>query len=423
MGIIKVSHLKPEALLSEDVKDRNGRLLIPAGTILTETHIRVIKIWGIVEVEIEDASETDPDSSSAEAIDPEQLQAAETLLQERFLFCDREHPAIAELFRIGRQRLAAQMAKSPPGKRPSQTTSGGRRSSGRGRSGRTAESCEDRFSHIHQLIQKDIKLTTLPAVFKRINETIMNPNSSSREIADLISADTGLSARLLKLVNSVFYGYPSQIDSLSQAVSIVGTNQLSVLAFGIDIVGQFKRISSRDIDMESFWRHSIACGVIARLLASTRNIQNTERLFVAGILHDIGRLIIYHYTPRYATDILEMAGESGKLLRDGEEEYLGGDHSRIGALLLQIWKLPQSLENAVRHHHNPSDSQSILEPAIVHVADIAALALGTGSSGDTHVPPLDPAAWKQLGLSVNGLEPIATQAERQMNEIFQFFCQ
>jgi putative nucleotidyltransferase with HDIG domain len=421
MGIIKVSHLKPDGLLSKDVKDRNGRLLVPAGTRLTENHIRVIKIWGIVQVEIEAPAEEDPTLSSSEMIDPERLNAAEAVLSRRFRLCDREHPAVKELYRISRLRLAAQMGQKTTPQESPPTTSRSRTPAIK-RNVRVQESCEERSHHISQLIRKDIKLTTLPAVFKRINETIMNPSSSSREIADLISNDTGLSARLLKLVNSVFYSYPAQIDSLSQAVSIVGTNQLSVLAFGIDVVEQFKHITRPGIDMESFWRHSIACGVLARMIASTRNIQNTERLFVAGILHDIGRLIVYHYTPHYAAEILEKALETGEPLRHVEEEYLGGDHSQIGAQLLQIWKLPQSLENAVRHHHNPADSNNTLEPAIVHTADVMVLALGIGSSGEPFVPSLDPTAWKQLGILVNDLEPMVAQADHQMKEIFEFFC-
>lgn len=423
MGLLKVSHLKPEMIVCGDLKDRNGRLLVAAGTRLTEKHIRIIKIWGIIEANIEGVSEADIAPIDEETIAPEQWKAAEALLEDHFRYNDLEDPAIAELFRIGRRCKALEMmrksgdAASPPSLRPHRFRP--RQPSAGGGKKRTGE--ERPFLQIRRLIQRDVKLTTLPAIYARINEAIMKPSSSSHDIAELISKDTSLAARLLKLVNSAFYGYPSRIDSLARAVSIVGTNQLSMLAFGIDVVSAFKAIPRDYINMDAFWRHSILCGILARLIASQKNIQNTERLFLAGMLHDIGRLIIYHYAPQCAIEILEQACQTGELLIQVEEEILGGDHAEIGGQLLQIWRLPQSLEVAVRHHHEPHLSQNGLETAIVHVADVAAKALGIGTSGDLFVPPLKAAAWKQMGLSVNGLEPIVDQAQRQLEETFSLF--
>ena len=117
------------------------------------------------------------------------------------------------------------------------------------------------------------------------------------------------------------------------------------------------------------------------------------------------------------TEALDTEASLGRV----EAEYLGGDHAEIGGLLLEVWKLPPSLENAVRYHHRPGESQNGLEPAIIHLADVMAKALGIGSSGDYFVPPLDPAAWKQIGLSDNALDPITAQAERQLDETFHLF--
>ncbi len=421
MGVVKISHLKPDMVVRSDVKDRNGRLLVIAGTRLTEKHIRIIRIWGVVEAEIRGAVETHTAPLSDDRIDPVIITAAEEAVRGYFRYNDMGNSVISELFRIGVRYRASHMAQTKPERElpPQRGRLPGKTGNSNGISRVTSR--EKRFDQIRKLIRKDVKLTTLPAIFMRISETIMKPNSSSHDIADLISKDTSLSARLLKIVNSAFYGYPSRIDSLSQAVSIVGTNQISMLASGIDVVDEFKNIPSTYINMNSFWRHSIACGIIARLIATTRNIQNTERLFVAGMLHDIGRLVVYHYTPQYAIDILEKARDTGELFSQVEEAYMGGSHTEIGSLLLQIWKLPQSLENAVRYHHKPSNSANCLEPAIVHVADITAKALGIGSSGDCFVPQLDLAAWKQIGISINALDPIAAQAERQLEETFRLF--
>jgi HD-like signal output (HDOD) protein len=424
MGMLKVSHLKPQMVVCGDLKDKNGRLLVAAGTRLTENHIRIIKIWGVIEADIEGVSEADVVPPEEAMIDPELLRAAAEALAVPFRYNDLEEPALAELFRIGRRRKALEMANSSaaggsppppppplraPPKRWDDIPPG------------ILLTEENPIDQIRRLIRRDIKLTTLPAIFNRINEAIMKPSSSSHDIADLISKDTSLSARLLKLVNSAFYGYPSQIDSLARAVSIVGTNQLNMLAFGIDITSAFKNIPGDYINMDSFWRHSILCGIIARLIAAQKNIQNTERLFLAGMLHDVGRLVIYIYAPRHAVKILEQSRETGQLLSSLETENLGGDHAEIGGLLLQVWKLPQSLETAVRHHHASNCNPNGLESAIVHIADVAAKALGVGSSGDPFIPPMNPAAWRQVGLSVNSLEPIVDQADRQLEETFQLF--
>jgi HD-like signal output (HDOD) protein len=423
MTIVKVSHLKPDMVVGGDVKDRNGRLLVAAGTRLTEKHIRIVRIWGVAEAEIEDISKKDGVLPSKDVIDPAIIRAAAETMRRRFRYNDLGNPAISELFRISAQREASTMAQGGPESNPPPEVCRLPGKDADRKDTKRPKSPDEAFEHIRKLMRKDVKLTTLPAVFLRINEIIMKPGSSSQEIADLISKDTSLSARLLKIVNSAFYSYPSHIDSLSQAVSIVGTNQLSILALGIDVVDEFKNIPSGYMSMDSFWRHSIACGIIARLIATTRNIQNTERLFVAGMLHDIGRLIVYHYTPHYALDILEEVRSTEELFSQVEEAYLGSNHTEIGGLLLQIWNLPQSLENAVRYHHKPSNAQNGLEPAIVHVADITAKALGIGTSGDQLVPTLDPAAWKQVGLSVHALEPIVAQADRQLEETFRLFFQ
>jgi putative nucleotidyltransferase with HDIG domain len=253
----------------------------------------------------------------------------------------------------------------------------------------------------------------------QINSTIEKPNSSANDIAKVISRDTGLSARLLKIVNSPFYGFPSKIDTLSRAVTIVGTKQLSTLAMGLNIINVFNNIPSDLINMQSFLEHSIVCGIISRILASYKNIQNSERLFVAGLLHDIGRMILYNSAPVHAREALIKAKQFNSLLFKTEQETLGFDHTQIGGLLLKKWKLPISLENIVKYHHTPQKSQNPLEPAIVHLADIMTNALGMGSSGERLVPPLDPDAWELIDLSTNILALIINQMDRQVEETFQ----
>jgi HD-like signal output (HDOD) protein len=171
--------------------------------------------------------------------------------------------------------------------------------------------------------------------------------------------------------------------------------------------------------MKSFWKHSLACGISARIIAGYKSIQNTERLFVAGLLHDIGRLILYSNTPLHAKNALLSAKYNDTLLHKAENEVMGFDHSKIGGLLLKKWRLPISLENSVKHHHSPYRSKDPLEPAIIHMADIMTNALGIGSSGERFVPSLSPEAWECIDLSPNILSSTIRQTDRQIEEIIQ----
>jgi putative nucleotidyltransferase with HDIG domain len=245
-----------------------------------------------------------------------------------------------------------------------------------------------------------LKIPSLPLICSRLSEAVDDPRSSTVEIAQLISHDPALTARLLKLVNSSFYGFPSRIETPSQAVMVVGTAHLCDLALTTSITRIFRDIPPDLVSMDSFWRHSIACGLAARLLAAQRREPDGERFFVAGVLHDIGRLVIYLQAPDAARQALGRARERDELLHVCEREVLGFDHAAVGAALMRAWRLPASLEEAVAHHHAPARaSRYPVEAALVHVADIIARSLDLGTTGEVFVPPLDGPAWEALDLS------------------------
>ena len=168
------------------------------------------------------------------------------------------------------------------------------------------------------LIESDPKLTSLPDVFVRVNEVLGDPLSTSQEAAEAIGMDTGLSAKLLRLVNSAFYGFPVKVDTLSRAVTIVGSRQLTTLALGLSVLAMFKDLPGDLVDMRSFWKHSIGCGVIASSLAEPGIGGEVERLFVAGLLHDVGRLVLYRSLPRHLALVLATARSKERLLRETE---------------------------------------------------------------------------------------------------------
>lgn len=267
------------------------------------------------------------------------------------------------------------------------------------------------------LITGSTRVSSLPEIFIMINEVANDPTSSFSDIARVVNLDTSLSARLMKIVNSSFYSFPSNIDTVAHAISIIGTEQLHDLALATTILANFKGIPDNMINMNLFWRHSLGVAIIARNLAIHCRETNPERYYLAGILHDIGRLIILENLPEESREILTRHHEIGGILWQIEREVLGFDHAEVGASLAKHWNMPLSLEEIIANHHNPGRSKRYpLETTLIHLADIIAKAMELGSSGDVHVPPLDEKSWEQLKLPTGIFSAIWGQVETQFNE-------
>lgn len=270
---------------------------------------------------------------------------------------------------------------------------------------------------LEDLISYDMKISSPPMIFLLINETMKNPRSSVLDIAEIINKDQGLTSRILKMANSPLYGFPSKIETITQAISILGTQQINDLVLATTVLSLFKGIPEELIDLESFWNHSIACGISARVIATFRREPNVERFFVAGVLHDIGRLILYTKMPELSTELLERYRERERLLYMFEQEVIGFDHGDIGGLLSEKWKLPLSTKEMVQFHHRPSLSTSFpTETANIHLADILVHAMELGSSGERFVPPLDKKAWDCIGIAPSIFPSLMSKIDEQFNE-------
>ena len=272
-------------------------------------------------------------------------------------------------------------------------------------------------SFLNQLNKKQIILPEIPAIVFELNEVIANPVSSAEHIAEVVNSSPSLTALLLKIVNSSFYGFPSKIDKVSHAVSLIGTREITGLAMGISILTIFKNIPKDIIDMYSFLKHSLACGIFSRILAAHLNFNQTEQLFVSGLLHDLGRLILYIHFPEESHTILIRSRNRANLLYQEEKNYLGCGHAEVGSRLMKQWRLPLILENNVHFHHNPSAAQQPVAATIVHLADLFVNCLGIGSSGEKFVPPLDAVAWEALDLPISSFEKLIGQAAHQFKAL------
>jgi HD-like signal output (HDOD) protein len=215
------------------------------------------------------------------------------------------------------------------------------------------------------------------------------------------------------------FGCYAKVDSITKAVTIIGTQQLRDLALAASVMGVFKGIPEDLLNMTSFWRHSIACGIIARSLAVYRRESNVERLFVAGMLHDVGHIVLASARPAICRDFLEAQRDTGRFYLELERERLGFDHAELGGALLKKWKIPTSIGEPVTYHHNPASAEQFrLETALIHLADIICQAMELGQGAEQKVMPLDESAWERLGLSAHMLGAVLKQSETQISETF-----
>lgn len=272
---------------------------------------------------------------------------------------------------------------------------------------------------IEKLVEETRTVYSLPFFYERLNEAINHPRSSINDIARIINEDQGLTARILKLANSPMFGYYSRVDSISMAVTIIGTQQLRDLALASSVIKIFQGIPEELITMASFWKHSIACGIVARNIGAYLRESNVERFFVAGMLHDVGQLVMCAAIPEIIREIMVTSKESDQLYYVSESSILGFDHTEVGEALFRNWKIPASIHEPVACHHSPGRAKQFpLEAAVIHLADIFCQAMEFGQSGEWCVSRLDEDAWKRLDMPASLLGTILKQAEPQIDEVF-----
>lgn len=278
-----------------------------------------------------------------------------------------------------------------------------------------------------EMATDSVKLFTLPEVYLQLKQELDDPKSSLLKVAEVIARDPALTVRLLRMVNSAFFGFGQKIDTISQAVSMLGTQQVHDLALATSVTKAFNSIPENVVNMAQFWHQSIYCGVLARLLASRCNVLDSERLFVAGLLHDIGHLVMYQTIPEKMQQALKRCRSEGRPLFQLEQELTGTNYAKVGGLLMSSWGLPESLIITTRFHLVPAEATEYeLQTAIVHIAATIAQI-----RQDTSLPiepvmnglAVDPMAWQITGLTAENIEPLCKEALQQLvqteNLLFQ----
>ncbi|KMP11927.1 hypothetical protein UR09_02285 [Candidatus Nitromaritima sp. SCGC AAA799-A02] len=265
-------------------------------------------------------------------------------------------------------------------------------------------------------------VASIPKIYFELREILDDPDSSFHDMELVISGDPALTARLLKIVNSPFFSFPSNVETISHALNIIGTQQLSDLVLATTIMEQFKGIPPEVVNMDSFWRHSMATGVLAKRLAIEHNGHSSERYYVAGMLHDIGSLVIYNKNPIKSKEALERSHKEKENLFVSESKVFGFDHADVGGALLESWKLPQPLVEAVAYHHYPSAAKTDKKlTAVVHIADVMAYEMKYTGSGEHSTPELELESLELLGVTKSHLAGIMEELGNTIDETIAMF--
>jgi HD-like signal output (HDOD) protein len=260
-------------------------------------------------------------------------------------------------------------------------------------------------------------LPTLPVALQEAMRLAENPRTTVAQFAEVIGRDQVLSGKVLKMVNSPTYGFPGRIASIQNALVLLGFNVVKSLIISTVV---FENMAN---SMMKLWRHSAGCSIACSELGRLLKMENVEELFIAGLLHDIGKVITAVQLPEAQQEIDRLVREEDISCRKAEERTLGMTHSRIGTWLAEHWNLPATLRYALAYHHRPMRAHEYCTPAaVVHVGNFLTRLFDFGSGGDDHAPSLSPHALKHLGLNQQKLSmAIDTIGEKFAQEGIDLF--
>lgn len=253
------------------------------------------------------------------------------------------------------------------------------------------------------LIQTIQTLPTLPTIYYNLLEVMNNPRSTAIDAAKVIQNDQAAAAKVLKAANSPIYGFYGKIENITQAITYIGFEEVKNFVIAITIIDFFNNnFSKNGIDIVEFWKHSIGVGIISRMIGKYIKARDIENYFLAGILHDIGKITLINLMPDEYFDVYKYSLEMKVSHFDAEEKILGITHNVVGDILATKWNLPVSIRNSIKNHYRGIGDKpnEIIVPA-THIANIAAIIFGLGFEKSLPVPEPNKQAWEILELEDN----------------------
>lgn len=279
--------------------------------------------------------------------------------------------------------------------------------------GHTAPTAKEKF---RWEVSRLRTLPTLPKLLERVVIALEDPEINFSSVAELIEIDQSLTSQMLRLANSAFYNAQGTVSQVSHALVMLGT-----------AVTRSVILSTSVLDMKSvnglpgFWEHSLGCAVAAGAIAKVTGRANPEEATAAGLLHDLGKVVLYKQLPDAFVHIVETAAATGRTFLEVERDELGTDHAEIAGWLVEKWRFPACLGEPITWHHSPSRARTARdETAIVHVANVLVRALGYGSGGDGRLAAIDPTAWARLALTPDTLDAILDQFDADLDHALNY---
>lgn len=261
-------------------------------------------------------------------------------------------------------------------------------------------------------------LPSLPVVVMDVLRSFEQRDANISVLADKVARDQALAAKTLRLANSSFYGLQRKVTTIQQAITILGFDSVRTLITAAAVIDKFGCSKHAFFDAKAFWRHAIGTALCAKMLARQLNL-NQDYAFISGLLHDIGKLVLVSRFPQEYANAVAHQQAHDCFATEAERAVLGLDHPTVGRALAEHWKFPLTMQKAIANHHAPEDSDIGDIPALVHVADAIAHALGLSHDDDDLVPVLDERAWKSMNLGTDAFTRICRGTEAEFEEACQ----
>jgi len=276
--------------------------------------------------------------------------------------------------------------------------------------------------YLDKIMAKIDAFPSIPGSAIKLIELLENEDAPVKEIEDILRLDPGMTANVLKLTNSAYFGLPTKVGSVKRAVMLLGMNKIKQLVMA-SCVGAVMDgpIPGYDLPAGELWRHSIAVSVAAEGLSRELKMTGADDIFTAALVHDVGKLILGQFIQEDLAAI-DAAADSNVSFEVAEKQVLGTDHAEIGARILSHWSLPDDLVHAVRWHHDPDAAEEQKRITdVVHVANVLCLMMGIGVGREGLQYEPSPAVTRRLGLKQFHLEHVASQTLQWAEELSDVF--
>lgn len=269
----------------------------------------------------------------------------------------------------------------------------------------------------HELVESCTTVFTLPEIYFRVRDVVDDPDSTMDDLANALKLDPAISARLLYIVNSPLYGFPKQIDTITHAVNLLGTQAVSDLVTSTTIGRTFAGMPVQLMDVSRFWRKSVFCALLAGRIAKSCGIDDSERFFIEGLLRDIGHFVLYLTVPQRAQSALIEADYLDGSLAEVEQSNIGCDFAEVGAELIRSWGMPVQIKQAVRYQLSPNGAGDFaLHASMVHLAGVVADHEELEPNRCREVPPFDPFAVTTTQFATASLPALLTETHAHLQD-------